>query len=309
MPSRHDERPAPFTTPEIDVRDLDGFMLNAERLMASELFALSSGDEFKAAVALWCRAWKQIPAASLPNDERVLAAFSGARENWPEVREMALRGFVLCSDGRLHHKTLSGDARRAFGKKMDRRTRTQAATEARKKSTISAENQRDVERNDERHVDHKPNVTTSQRQDRDRDRDKEEDRVSIDRPVGVRSRPARAETPQPGAAHHPPKGTRWPAEQTVPEDWHQAAGMKRAELGLPTVDLAIAAEKFANYWSAKSGQAATKVDWRKTWINWVLTTENPRNASKPTAHDNFLAGGALALAELSARRRNGGGGS
>lgn len=294
--------PEPFTTAEIDVRDLDGFMLNAERLMASELLALSTGDEFKAAVALWCRAWKQIPAASLPNDDRVLAAFSGAKETWPHVREMALRGFVLCSDGRLYHKTLSEDAKRAYGKKMERRTRTIAATEARKKLNDSARSQRDVDRDVDRDVAHKGNVTTSQRQDRDRDRDKEEEGDNIDSPVGVRSQKARASKPAENG-HAPPasKGSRWPADAVVPDDWIQAAGMKRTELGLPAIDLAIAAEKFANYWSAKSGTAATKVDWRKTWINWCLNTENPRNVgktAKPTPIDQHLAGIASLIGDI-----------
>lgn len=109
--------PRPPIPAHVDVRDLDGFMLNTERLMASELMALSSGAEFKAAVALWCRAWKQLPAGSLPNDERVLAAFSGAGDNWDAVKDMALRGFILCSDGRLYHPTLCGDAVKAFAKK------------------------------------------------------------------------------------------------------------------------------------------------------------------------------------------------
>src|SRR5208283_1716463 len=70
--------PKPLVPPDLDLRNLHGFMLDAERLMASELWALSTGEEFKAAVGLWCRAWKQIPAGSLPNDEKILAAFSGA---------------------------------------------------------------------------------------------------------------------------------------------------------------------------------------------------------------------------------------
>lgn len=55
---------------------LDGFMLDTVRLLGSELVALSTGDEFKAAVLLWCRAWKQTPACSLPNDDRILASFA-----------------------------------------------------------------------------------------------------------------------------------------------------------------------------------------------------------------------------------------
>lgn len=103
----------------MDVREFNGFMLDVEKLTASELVALSSGEEFKAAVMLWCRAWKQVPAGSLPNDDRVLAAFSGAGKQWKKVKEMALRGFVLCSDGRLYHQTLCEDARRAYGKKVE----------------------------------------------------------------------------------------------------------------------------------------------------------------------------------------------
>lgn len=127
-----DPLPPPFTTPDIDVRDLDGFMMNAERLLASELVALSTGDEFKAAVRLWCRAWKQMPAASLPNDDRVLASFAGLPvKAWLKVKVMALRGFVLCEDGRLYHRVLCEDARRAFEKKTSHRLRAQAGADAR----------------------------------------------------------------------------------------------------------------------------------------------------------------------------------
>jgi hypothetical protein len=152
-----DELPEPFIPIDTDVRDLDGFMLNVERLLASELWALSTGSEFKAAVTLWCRAWKQVPAGSLPDNERVLASFSGAGRYWPKVREMALRGFVKCSDGRLYHKVLCDDARRAAVKKAEYRERTRAATEARRRA-------RDGERDVERDVARGVNVTTSQGQ-------------------------------------------------------------------------------------------------------------------------------------------------
>lgn len=29
-------------------------------------------------------------------------------------------------------------------------------------------------------------------------------------------------------------------------------------------------EVFVNYWSAKAGKDATKLDWQKTFVNWVL---------------------------------------
>lgn len=111
--------PAPLTPPECDCTDLDGFMLNVERLMASELVALSTHEEIAAALFLWCRAWKQKPAASLPDDERVMAAFSRLPlARFRKVREAVLRGFVKCSDGRFYHRVLAGEAVNAYERKL-----------------------------------------------------------------------------------------------------------------------------------------------------------------------------------------------
>jgi uncharacterized protein YdaU (DUF1376 family) len=131
---------------------MPGFMMDVQRLFASELWAISNGDEFKAAMALWGRAWQQTPAGSLPNDDRLLAAFSGAGSRWKKVRTVALRGFVECSDGRLYHKTLCEDVNAAWAKRLKFRERTAAATAAR-----SA-------RNDQRNVERSDNVTFTQRQ-------------------------------------------------------------------------------------------------------------------------------------------------
>lgn len=148
----------PLTNETHDIAGLDGFMLNTDLLMASELWALASGDEFKAAVGLWCRAWKQTPPGSLPDDDRVLAAFSGAGKAWPKVKDMALRGFIKCSDGRLYHTTLCEDVKRASEAKAQRQARTRAATEARK-------NKRDVQRDVDRDVKQNDDVTKSHGQD------------------------------------------------------------------------------------------------------------------------------------------------
>ena len=123
------EFPAPLVAADVDCTDLDGFMLNVERLMSSELWALSTGEELKAALALWCRAWKQVPAASLPDDPRVLAAFAGVpASRWKKVQEMALRVFVKCSDGRIYHPVLAKEALNAWERKTSfRRKREQDA--------------------------------------------------------------------------------------------------------------------------------------------------------------------------------------
>jgi len=116
--------PAPLTDLTVDVIGLPGFILSADRLLSSELVALSTGDEFKAATLLWCRAWQQKPAASLPDDDRVLASFAGLGNNlpkWRKVRDMAMRGFIKCSDGRLYHPVLAEDAKRAWKARQQKR--------------------------------------------------------------------------------------------------------------------------------------------------------------------------------------------
>jgi hypothetical protein len=134
--------PPPLTTTDIDLDGMPGFMLDTEQLRQSELWALSTGEEFKAAVGLWCRAWVQKPAGSLPNDDRLLAAWSGAGKRWAKVRSMALRGFLLCSDGRLYHPVLCQDAHRAWGRRASYRERASNAAAARwggqKQSTSNA---------------------------------------------------------------------------------------------------------------------------------------------------------------------------
>ena len=154
--------PEPLVPEEVDLVKLDGFMLDTIRLLGSELWALATGDEFKAAMALWCRAWKQVPAASLPDDDRILASFAGygrGGKAWQRVKAMALRGFVKCSDGRLYHRVLAEDAKRAWRDLLRQRERTQAATEARKTMFQN-------DRNDDRHDDSGGNVTDSQGQER-----------------------------------------------------------------------------------------------------------------------------------------------
>lgn len=96
--------PDPPVPHECDCRGLPYMPLRHVDLMGSDFMALSSGDEFKAAIRLWMAAWNELPAGSLPTDERALASRSGLPlQTFREHREMILYGFVECSDGRLYH--------------------------------------------------------------------------------------------------------------------------------------------------------------------------------------------------------------
>jgi hypothetical protein len=120
----------PLTPPNCDLRDFQFMPLDVVRLRDSELATTATGDEAFAAVLLWCAAWHQIPAGSLPNDDRQLSNFAGfgrAVGEWLKVREGALRGWVLCDDGRIYHPVVAEKARDAWQAKLERMHRTECA--------------------------------------------------------------------------------------------------------------------------------------------------------------------------------------
>jgi hypothetical protein len=105
--------PAPPVPHECDCRGLD-FPLRIAALLNSDFVALSTGDEFKAALLIWAAAWEAVPAASLPDDERFLA--SKARLSLADFRasrDMIMHGFNRASDGRLYHEVIAGQALKA----------------------------------------------------------------------------------------------------------------------------------------------------------------------------------------------------
>ncbi|WP_448682606.1 DUF1376 domain-containing protein [Pseudomonas nicosulfuronedens] len=113
----------PLVPVEVDLRGLAFMPLDVVRLLDSDLFALTNGEEFKAALSLWCKAWLQVPAASLPNDDRVLAYLSGAGGRWGRVKGIALRGWQLCSDDRLYHPVIAEKALAAWEERVAYRER------------------------------------------------------------------------------------------------------------------------------------------------------------------------------------------
>lgn len=56
----------------------------------------------------------------------------------------------------------------------------------------------------------------------------------------------------------------------IPEDFHPDQSLAVAK-GLSPQQAEIEAEKFVNYWTAKSGANAVKRDWQATWRNWIYS--------------------------------------
>jgi hypothetical protein len=74
------------------------------------------------------------------------------------------------------------------------------------------------------------------------------------------------------------KGSRWPADAIVPDQWIADGVDYRRDNGHSPIDLRAEALKFANYWASKSGGGATKLDWKRTWLNWCLTAKGTQKS-------------------------------
>lgn len=125
----------PLVPPDTDLQSFDYMPLKVAQLRDSDLAAIATDGEFRAAVMLWCAAWHQIPASSIPDDDRLLCRLAGLgrdMKTWQRVRGVALKGFVTCSDGRLYHPLIADLAIVAFQKKKRNEDRTRNATEARR---------------------------------------------------------------------------------------------------------------------------------------------------------------------------------
>lgn len=72
-----------------------------------------------------------------------------------------------------------------------------------------------------------------------------------------------------GAAKRPStRGTR------IPDPFLVTAEMRAwAAVRTPNVNINHSTEVFVNYWRAKAGRDATKVDWLATWKNWLISDE------------------------------------
>jgi len=123
------ELPNPLTPADCDLRDFMFMPLDVLRLRDSDIAVISSGDEFRCAVLLWCASWHQVPAASLPNDDVILSGLSGfgrVIKEWKKVREGALRGWFECADGRLYHPVVAEKANEAWRGRLDYREKKEA---------------------------------------------------------------------------------------------------------------------------------------------------------------------------------------
>jgi uncharacterized protein YdaU (DUF1376 family) len=240
---------------DVDCTNLDGFYLNVERLMSSELLALHGNEIIGAAVLLWCRAWKQRPAASLPDDDRINAAFARlSLKKFREVKDAVTRGFVKCSDGRLYHVFLSKVATDAYRRKAAFQKKRGADAERLRQWRESQRETADVAPGTRDEAQNETHVETRFVADRN-GKEGEGEREGY-----IKRKSSPSESPKERSS----KGCRIPPYwRPTADDWKEAyrsLGSQKAEGELA---------KFRDYWIAKPGKDGVKRDWDATWRNWV----------------------------------------
>ncbi|MBU2835277.1 YdaU family protein [Acidithiobacillus thiooxidans] len=100
----------PLLPDTVDLRSLCWMKLDMCRLQGSDFRHLADNEEFGAAVKLWMASMHQVPAGSLPNNDRIIASLAGyanVPRRWNKVRDMALYGWIPCNDDRLYHPVIS----------------------------------------------------------------------------------------------------------------------------------------------------------------------------------------------------------
>lgn len=129
----------PLVPSSVDLNDFAFMPFEFQRLFASETWILSNDAEKVAALTLWGRSWHEVPAGSLPADDRMLAHLSGAGPRWKKVKPMALRGWKLADDGRYYHPFVCEKALEAWAEKLMQRVKSSAGNAKRWGAQFDAE--------------------------------------------------------------------------------------------------------------------------------------------------------------------------
>ncbi len=121
--------------------------LDYEKIEQSDTWAIASPEQRPWLLMLWLMAWRQVPVASLPDNDRLIAARIGMPvEQFSAWKDILLSGWELANDGRLYHKTLTQHALRMAEKRGKDRARV-AAFRAKSAGQPSSNDEQDTSSN------------------------------------------------------------------------------------------------------------------------------------------------------------------
>jgi hypothetical protein len=274
--------PDPLTPPDLDLRDFEWMPLEVVRLRDSGIVVVASAEAFRAAVLLWCASWHQVPASSLPKDERMLCSLAGFGrdlKSWRAVATDALHGFIECGDGRLYHPVIAKNAIESGSKKKRQGSQTAAATEARRLAKIQRdeaaaeeERQRNVSRNDDVTSD-----VASQAMERNGYQGRGEERIGEEK-TGTEKKGERGSPPDLGDARL--KNSE-PTPMTLDFMLCESDMAMSASIGM--ADAAIKSE-LTKFIARNMQDGAKRVDWSAAWVLWCQRwKERPGSLPKSRA--------------------------
>ncbi len=120
--------PEPLVPPDVDVTDWPSMLFDVDRCLTSDSWIAAAEDPRLGHVlmSLWCAAFHQVPAGSLPDIDATLLRLSMCPKpsEWRRVRDRALAEFVLCSDGRYYHAVVCEKALEAWLEKLAARLKS-----------------------------------------------------------------------------------------------------------------------------------------------------------------------------------------
>lgn len=114
--------PKPLVQNNIDLRSFEFMPLDVVRFRDSDFTALVEAEAFRSGFLLMCASWHQVPAGSLPNDDRILsnlAGFGRVVKEWEKFKEESLRGWILCDDNRYYHPVVCEKAVESWNSKQE----------------------------------------------------------------------------------------------------------------------------------------------------------------------------------------------
>jgi hypothetical protein len=116
----------PLVPAEVDLRGMTFMPLFGDRLFKSTMWIETGAMARNAALQLFWHAYAhEVPAASLPDNDRVLAELAGLPlKSFRRVREQAMRGWIRCSDGRFYHPVVAEIALDSWQTRLSHRARS-----------------------------------------------------------------------------------------------------------------------------------------------------------------------------------------
>lgn len=89
---------------------------------------------------------------------------------------------------------------------------------------------------------------------------------------------------------NPPEGEKQRRGSRLTDEWQPSQRvMDDLRTKFPNVDFRIELEKFKDYWIAKPGRNAVKLDWDRTWRSWVRNASQWGSSARSSPQSNDLS--------------------